>query len=511
MTRKRLNFILGSMRIAIIVALVLCQAAVIILLVDVLRNLTVWIYVLVDMFIVITMLLLVSRNENNSNTIAWVLLIALFPLLGFVLYIAWGQAGTNAKQNRRVQKSVNYSKQFVPSNQAEGKRLQASNPESKRISGYLSNNGFPVYQNTSCEYYCLGELQFAALLEDLKKAEHFIFIQTFILSEGRLWDELEEVLLQKAAENVEVRLLYDDFGSAAAFSLKRFRFLRERGIQVLRYNPLHKYTMCMSLNYRTHQKITVIDDKIAYTGGTNIADEYANYYNKRGHWRDTAIRLTGSAVWGLTTTFLQMWDAQAGEYTGYKDYCLNAPVQGKGFFQPFSDGPINNPQNLAETVYKEMISGAKEYLYITTPYLVIDNAMLDLLCATASSGVDVRMILPHMWDQWYVRDVSRSNYEQLISAGVKVYEYTPGFIHSKMILNDANQCVIGTINMDYRSFHHHFENAVWICESDIVENIKRDMLDTVRDSELYTLEKCQAESAIKKIVVAILRVFSIMM
>ena len=267
----------------------------------------------------------------------------------------------------------------------------------------------------------------------------------------------------------------------------------------------------MSLNYRTHQKITVIDDKIAYTGGTNISDEYANYYEKLGHWKDTAIRLTGDAVWGLTVTFLQMWDAQAGMYSSYEEYKRNEPVAGTGFFQPFSDGPINNPQNLAETVYKEMISGAKEYLYITSPYLVIDNDMMNLLCNTAISGVDVRLILPSMWDQWYVREVSRSNYAQLISAGVKIYEYTPGFIHSKMILNDANQCVIGTINLDYRSFHHHYENGVWICEADIVDDIKRDMLDTINVSELYTLEKCAAKSVAEKIRAAVLRVFSIML
>ena len=511
MKAKKFNALMGSMRVVIIVMLVLCQAALMILLVNTLKNLSVWIYVLIEILIVATMLLLVSRNKNSCHTIAWVLLIAIFPVLGFVLYLAWGRAGTESKQNKKVRKSVDYSKQFVPKNQIEQETLFASHVDGKRISSYLANNGFPVYKNTDCTYYPVGELQFEVMLEDLRKAERFIFIQTFILAEGKLWDEIEAVLLKKVSEKVEVRVLYDDLGGAATFSTKKFRVLQQQGIQILRYNPIHKSTMCMSLNYRTHQKITIIDDKIGYTGGANIADEYANYYDKYGHWKDTAIRLTGDAVWGMTVTFLRMWDAQASVYSSYEKYKSGVSDEGTGFFQPFSDGPINNPQKLAETVYREMISGAKEYLYIASPYLVIDSSMLDLLCNTASSGVEVHLLLPQIWDKWYVREVSRSNYLQLICAGVKIHEYTPGFIHAKMILNDVNQCVVGTINLDYRSFHHHFENGVWICGADIVNDIKQDMLDTIAASELYTLEKCMAKSIPERIFAAILRIFSIML
>jgi len=223
MDSKKFNAIMGSMRVAIIVILIFCQAALMFILVNIVKNMSVYIYVIIDILIVATMLLLVSRNKNSCYTIAWILLIAIFPVLGFVLYLAWGRADTNSKQNKKVRKSIDYSKQFTIENRTEQETLLASCSDGKRIASYLSNNGFPIYQNTSCEYYPVGELQFEALLEDLRNAKYFIFIQPFILAEEKLWDQIESILIQKAAEKVEVRVLYDDLGGAATFTLKKIQ------------------------------------------------------------------------------------------------------------------------------------------------------------------------------------------------------------------------------------------------------------------------------------------------
>ena len=244
--------------------------------------------------------------------------------------------------------------------------------------------------------------------------------------------------------------------------------------------------MGLAINYRNHQKIVVVDGNIAYTGGSNIADEYVNYYKKYGHWKDTAIRLEGEAV-------------------------KIADSESSNFYQPFSDGPVNNPENPAETVYQEMIASAQEYLYITSPYLVIDNNLINLLCTSAPSGIDVWIILPHIWDKWYVREVSRSNYKELLSAGVKIYEYTPGFMHAKMIFNDDHFGVVGSINMDYRSFHHHFENGVWICDTQTIAEMKTDFLNTIGKSVEITLPEFLATRSLPvTILSSVLRVFSVL-
>ena len=516
MKRISSSVFMGGIRIAIVVMMILFQLGLILFLVDRLRNVAVWAYVVLDIILVATMIIMVCRNKNTSYTVAWILLISLFSIVGFVIYAIWGRADTNGRRNKHIRKSIAYGQKYLENQNDEFENLTHLYPEQRRIPGYLLHRDFPIYQNTVCEYYPIGEKQFNALLRDMEKAERFIFLQTFILAEGKLWDRIEKILLEKVKKGVEIRLLYDDFGSAPTFLLRTVLALRKQGVQTNRFNPIHKNTLGLSINFRNHQKIAIIDGNIAYTGGTNIADEYVNYYEKYGHWKDTAIRMEGEAVWSMTVTFLQMWDVEAKSFSEYENFRPNLAgaevdtgVKSSGFFQPFSDGPVNNPDNPAETVYREMITGARNYLYITTPYLVIDNTMTELLCATADAGVDVRILLPRIWDKWYIRDLSRSNYTELLRSGVKIYEYIPGFIHSKMLVSDDLTAVIGTINMDYRSFYHHFENGVWICGAKTVMDIKIDILETLDKCEEITISYCNNLSFFHRVFGGILRVFAV--
>ena len=548
MKRVSSSGIEGGIRIVVVALMILFHLGLVLFLFDKLRDTAVWAYAAVDILLVLTMVIIVCRNKNNSYTVAWILLIALFSIVGFAIYVIWGRADTNGLRNRRIRKSIAHGQNYLKNQNTFFEKFAVQYPDRRRIPNYLLYRDFPIYQDTSYIYYPIGELQFEDLIKDLEKAERFIFLQTFILSEGKLWDRIEKILVQKAKDGIDVRLLFDDFGSAATFSLKAALALRKQGVQIVRFNSIHKYTWRLSINFRSHQKIAVIDGNIAYTGGTNIADEYVNYYEKHGHWKDTAIRIEGEAVWSMTVIFLQMWDVEAKVFSEYEKFrpvlstAANTPdISGKKiisassevsvdldnpdvsvlqsasnadagndvFFQPFSDGPVNNPDNPAEAVYREMITSAQDYLYITTPYLIIDNTMTELLCATANAGVDVRIILPRIWDKWYVRDVSRSGYAELLKAGVKIYEYIPGFIHSKMVISDDLTAVIGTINMDYRSFYHHFENGVWICGADVVMDIKKDMLDTFEKCEEITLTYCSKLPVFHKICGGVLRVFAV--
>ena len=478
-----------------------------------LRYYAVVIYLVLQVILTASILFMVTDSKDESYTIAWLVVVAILPGLGFVLYALWGRPGTAGKgrKNRRLKKSMEYSQQFFESNDGINEELAREHGQIKTVSRYLDKKGFPIYKNTRCSYFPLGELQFDAMIEDFEQAERFIFIEYFILNAGRLWDRISEVLYRKAAEGVEIRIMFDDFGSLMNLPDRMIQELADRGIKALRYNPIHEATARLYVNYRNHQKIVVIDGKIAYTGGTNLSDEYANLYEKHGHWKDTAIRMVGDAVWSMTIIFLQMWDGETGKTSDYLSYkAERRELRASGFFQPFADGPNNNPDNPAETMYRTLIANARDYVYITTPYLIITKAMSETLCIAAESGVDVRIITPKIWDHWYVHAVTRSNYRSLLKSGVRIYEYTPGYIHAKMIVSDNNM-ITGSINMDYRSFYLHFENGVWIYDAPVLKEIKEDILRTMDVSEEITLEKYQKRPWYVHMVERTIRIFEVLL
>ncbi len=508
MSRKAEKKVAGMIRIIIVGLAVLAQLFLLALVVTRLRYNAVYIYFLFEVLGLLAILVLIDKKRNSSYTVLWVTVILILPVFGYLLYILWGRTATKGRRSVRIQETLTRGVKYLEQDPEVYAELEEAHPWRKRIAGFLIREGFPLYNNTKCEYFSLGELQFEQMLLDMEKAKHFIFLEYFILSEGKLWDRIREVLKHKAAQGVEVRILFDDFGSIITLPNNFIKQLKNEGIQAMAFNPVHRYISRLYINYRNHQKIVVIDGNIGYTGGTNLADEYVNIFPKHGHWKDTAIRLEGDAVWSLTVTFLQMWETESKIQEEYLNYRPTINITGDGFYQPFSDGPVNNPRNPAETMYRQVISNAKEYVYITTPYLVINDSMIDALCTAAMGGIDVRIITPKIWDHWYVHMVTRSNYGRLIRAGVRIYEYTPGYIHAKTIISDDDQAITGSINMDYRSFYLHFENGVWICGAPVLEKIKEDIVATFEVSEEIDLQEWENRPWWVKILQAFLRLFA---
>ena len=316
------------------------------------------------------------------------------------------------------------------------------------------------------------------ILEEIKKAERYIFIEFFIIATGKMWDPMLELLRQKAAAGVDVRVVYDDFGCITRLPMGYAKKLREMGIRAHAFNP---YIPILSarLNNRDHRKLLIIDGKAAFTGGVNLADEYINEYKRFGHWKDCGILVRGKAVWSMTVMFLSLWGYVDRSEEDVSRFRADYPEKrgGTGFLQPFADSPLDN-EDVGATILQSVISSAQERMWIMTPYLILDDKMTTALCVAAKTGVDVRIITPGIPDKWYVHAVTRANYEELTRAGVRIFEYTPGFIHSKVYLADTKQTVVGTVNLDFRSLYLHFEDAVYLYDTAVSAQVQTDFEET---------------------------------
>jgi len=497
----------GLLRIIVVGLISIAQLVLLAVLVILLRQNSIYLYFTLEVIGLIEVLFLANKNQSSAYTIAWVIVILILPVFGIVLYLMWGRTPTHSRKSKRTREIVSKGVKHLNRDKDVREDIEKQFPERKRIVRYLEEQGFPVYENTVCSYYPLGEFKFRQMIHDMKQAKRFIFIEYFIINDGILWSTIYEVLKEKVKEGVEVRVLYDDLGSIITVPNHFIKQLENDGIKVTAFNPVHKYVSRFYLNFRNHQKIVVIDGNIGYTGGANLADEYANLYEKHGHWKDTAIRLEGEAVWSLTVTFLQIWQSENLIEEDYSKYRPTTEIKGDGFYQPFSDSPISN-KNVAEIMYRQIISSARKYVYITTPYLVIDDTMINELCLAALTGTDVRIITPKVYDKWYVYMVTCSNYKRLLEAGVRIFEYTPGYMHAKTIISDDDNAIVGSINMDYRSFYLHFENGVWICGSSVIQDIKEDILKTMDQCEEIILEEWNKRPWYKKASELFFRIFA---
>lgn len=502
--KKRIS---GLTRAALVAIAVILQLVLMIAMVYYMQFYAIWLYFVIEIVSIILIFALVNDSETYKKF--WIIIVLAVPVVGFFLYAMWGRKRTNSKGNRHFREVDTKMRDSLKSDSDVLEKFRQIHPNKVQISRYLSREGFPLYENTKVSYYALGEEMRTALFEDIRNAKSYIFLEYFIISDGVFWQELYDLLKQKVKEGVEVRLLMDDFG-CIFINTREFREdLRKNGITYAEFAPIHKDISRISFNYRNHQKITVIDGNIGYTGGINIADEYVNEIVRFGHWKDTAVRLEGEGVYSLTCFFLEMWEIAEG--TGNLDYSLYKPtvsIPVKGIVQPFSDGPANNPKNPAEATYTHMINKARDYIYITTPYLVLEQGMVDDLCRAAESGVDVRIITPHIYDKWYVYMVTVSNYGELLKKGVHIYEYQPGFIHAKNVVADDEIALCGTINMDYRSFYLHYECAVLMSGSDAVMDIKQDFLDTLEKCEEIQYANWLHRPLRQKFIQSVLRIFS---
>lgn len=458
-------------------------------------------------------LYIVSRRGTGAYKLSWIFMILLFPLFGGLLYLLFSFQGTTKKFSKQAEKTEAKAKELLPFPGTAEKTLLSELPDRRAQVQYLQHYaGFPVYADSETTYLSPGESKHDILLEQLRKAQHYIFLEYFIIQEGLMWNAVLEILKEKAAQGVKVRVLYDDLGCFLTLPKNYDDVLKRLGIECQVFNRFKPVLTAMQ-NNRDHRKIAVIDGKVAFTGGINLADEYINVIEKYGHWKDASVMIRGKAAWSFTVMFLQMWELASGvdeDYAQYYPWVLTeCPVKAPGYVQPYADSPMDT-ENVGEHVYLHMINTAKHYLYITTPYLIIDESMMSSLCLAAKSGVDVRIITPHKWDKRFVHMTTRSYYRDLIGAGVQIYEYSRGFIHAKTFVSDDTAATVGTTNLDYRSLYLSFECGALMYQTDAVIQLKEDFLQTLEQCHRITEEDYEC-GPIRRLFRDILRLFAPLM
>ena len=461
---------------------------------------------------VLAVLIIVSRQTDPGYKIAWIVPILLFPAFGWLLYLLCGGNKLSARQRRKMQgMDRTMLEQLERDYKAE--QLERLGADAANQARYLERYArCPVYTNTWTRYFPLGDDAFPVMLEELKKAEKYIFLEYFIIAPGVFWDSIVEILREKHAAGVDVRVIYDDVGSLNTLPMNyAHKFEAETGIPCCFFNRF-KPIISIRMNNRDHRKFCIIDGHTAFTGGINLADEYINQKPRFGHWKDSAILLKGEAAWSMTVMFLTMWEYIRDveeDYSRFRPAALPAEATGgAGYYvQPYTDNPLDD-EPVGETVYLNLISKAKHYIYAMTPYLIISDSVNTALCNAAKAGVDVRTITPHIPDKPLVFELTRSHYEPLLEAGVQIFEYTPGFVHAKNMVADDLCAVVGSINLDYRSMFLHFEDAVLLYRDPTILDVKRDFLETQFKSQPVTLEECLAHAWPRRLFRSILRVLA---
>ena len=452
-------------------------------------------------------------RSNSSYKIAWIILILALPVAGVSIYLLLGGRRLNRRQRQQMQQAGDQLRDFLQQEKITMETLSSiSDPAATQANYLLNVGGFPVYDNTETEYFPLGDTAYEKMLEELEKAERYIFLEYFIIGRGQMWEGILEILRRKVQQGVEVRVMYDDFGSIDVLPSNYGKKLRQWGIRAKAFNPFVP-VLSGRLNNRNHRKLMIIDGKVGFTGGMNLADEYINRKKRFGHWKDCAILLRGEGVWAMTVQFLTMWGGQNGgeeDISRFKPEYAYRLAGGEGFVQPFSDTPLDR-EDVAETMLLNLFQRAVRSIYIMTPYLILDDKISAALVTAARSGLDVRIITPHIPDKWYVHAVTRAHYEMLTEAGVRIYEYSPGFIHSKVYLVDDRYAVVGTVNLDFRSLFLHFENAVFMFDATCIPAIGDDFRTTFPHCEEITWRKCRNTNLWQRLTRALLRMLSPLM
>lgn len=511
---KRLIKMLCHRLVFVGVALIL-QLAGIIIFFGFLSSYSEWFYAGCILLEILIGLKIINDKSNPSYKIAWLIPILLVPIFGAVIYLVFGRVRFIKKDEelrRKVSANFNHAlKRGTPVKEC------FSDPDDKAIIGqanYLEKYaGAPVYTDCYTEFFPLGENKFESMLTELANAKHFIFLEYFIIDEGRMWDTVLDLLVKKVKEGVEVRVLYDDMGCLFTLPGGYYKKLQELGIKAKACNPFIP-VLTPYLNNRDHRKILVIDGHTGYTGGINLADEYINEYEKHGHWKDCSVMIKGKAVESLTAMFLSMWDVSNHTEEGFSEFAFDRyghemllPQKTSGLVCPYGDSPLDD-ELVGENVYFNLIGAAKDYLYIETPYLILDHDMIMALSNASKRGVDVRIMTPYVADKWFVHLVTQSYYTELIEAGVKIYEYTPGFVHAKIFVSDDTTATVGTINLDYRSLYLHYECGVWMYRSDCIADIKADFLKTLEKCRQMSPEDIAKQPLWKRVCRPILKAFA---
>lgn len=436
---------------------------------------------------------IVNKEENPAYKLAWTVPILIFPIFGGLLYLILGDKQPAKKLRRRLEETISETEFLLGQDYGVMEQLKKQDLQVAGQAQYIDQyGGYPIYQNSDAKYYPSGEAMFDDLLDSLRNARHYIFMEFFIVSQGYMWDTILEILKERVNDGVEVRFMYDDVGCVDLLPYKYYKELERYGIMATPFNPMIPL-VSTAWNNRDHRKVVVVDGHTAYTGGLNLSDEYINRKERFGYWKDAGLQVTGDAVWNFTVMFLQVWNAIRKTDDGFGAFLPHKhhsdQFHGTGFIQPYADNPLDR-ETVGENVYLNIINASKKYVYMYTPYLIIDNEMVTALCLASKRGVDVRIVTPAIPDKKAVFLLTQSYYSQLVDAGIKIYQYTPGFIHAKCFVSDDKIATVGTINMDFRSLYLHFENGVFIYDNAAVMQVKEDALKTFEESLLITKEMC---------------------
>ncbi len=502
---KILKFFTG--RVFIISALIFVQVCILVFGVVFLSNYYIWFYLAMFILSIIITCVIINRNCNPMFKMAWIIPILIFPICGGIFYLIFGRTKLGRYSGERLQESIDSVKEYIKIDTETMEELSYHSPYKQRQANYICKNAYSnIYSATETEFLSPGTEFFPELLSALDSANKFIFLEYFIITPGDMWSAVLSRLISKVKQGVEVRILYDDIGTINNLPADYTATLEKLGIKATVFNP-YKPTINKVMNYRDHRKFAIIDGKIAFTGGINLADEYINKIERFGFWEDSAVKLTGDAVNKVTAMYIQMWNFSSDEKLDCGKYLTDYKASHDGYVIPFSDEPLDQ-ELVCENAYLNIINSAKKYVYISTPYLILDEVMTSALIRASRSGIDVQIITPHIPDKKLVFLMTRSNYKDLVNAGVKIYEFTPGFIHSKVIVSDDDIAIVGTSNFDYRSFYLHFENGIWMYRSKAVMQAKDAHQRLLEKSELITAEFIENTPFHKRVISSLLKIFA---
>lgn len=510
--KKGISHIIFS-RLTILAVLLLVQLFIFGTTITYLRDYATYIYVGFTALELVSIIYIINSKSNPAFKITWILLILTLPVLGTAFYVFMKiMPGTRYIEHRL--KTLNddtapYMMQDTETLEA----LRVSKPANANLAHYMGQQlKFPVHRNTAVTYFPSGEAKFEELKKQLQKAEKYIFLEYFIVEEGLMWNSILEILIEKVKQGVDVRFMYDGMCSMIQLPYHYDRQMKKYGIQCKMFSPIRP-VLSSYQNNRDHRKICVIDGKVGFTGGVNLADEYINEKERFGHWKDTAVMLEGEGVQNLTMLFLQMWNITNKPTDVFQNYLSPKKAEVKrelGYVIPYGDSPFDH-ENIGEQVYLHILNHAKKYVHIMTPYLIIDNEMITTLTYAAKCGIEVIIIMPHIPDKWYAFVLAKTYYEELIGAGVQIYEYTPGFVHAKVFVSDNDTATVGTINLDYRSLYHHFECGTFIYNNPVVWEIEEDFQETLKKCQKITITELKSRSIIEKVLGNILRLVAPLM
>ena len=486
--KKAFNVVIYG-RILMIIALLIIQIAILGFTFMWLSEYFPYIYGVFTILTAILVIYILNKNENPSFKLAWIVLFVVSPVFGALFYLFVKFQVESKLINYKLLKIIGETQQYLSQDKEVIAELEEVDMQVANLAKYMINiGGYPIYKNTDIAYFSLGEEKFKEMKEQIKKAQKFIFMEYFIVEESYMWNSILELLEEKVKEGVEVRFMYDGMCSLSLLPYDYPKTLEKKGIKCKMFSPLRP-VLSTAQNNRDHRKILVIDGKVAFNGGINLGDEYINRLEKYGHWKDTAIMLTGDAVKSFTLMFLQMWNINEKNHDNFEKYIsIEKEEQDTiGYVMPYGDSPLDN-ENVGENVYLDILATAKKYVHIMTPYLIIDNEMMTALTYAAKRGIDVKLILPSIPDKKSAFMLARTYYPELIQAGVKIYEYTPGFVHAKVFSSDDEKAVVGTINLDFRSLYLHFECATFFYRNNTVKAVENDFQNTLSACKLITME-----------------------